>query len=199
MAEHVCPPWLSFTLTNAFRRRAQDPDRIVGPFVRTGDVVLDIGCGPGFFAVPMARMVGASGRVVAVDIHPGMLERTRRRAVRAGLGDRVKLHLAGRTAPGLDPAERADLALVFWMAHEVPDPGRLFAEIGAALKPGGRLLLVEPKLHVPAAAFAALVARAGSAGFVPEGEPRVRLSRAAVLGLRPAVSLDPSAANRDRT
>jgi ubiquinone/menaquinone biosynthesis C-methylase UbiE len=188
MAEHVCPPWLSFTLTNVFRRLAQDPDRTVGPFVRPGDVVLDVGCGPGFFAVPLARMVGENGRVVAVDIHPGMLERTRRRAVRAGAGDRVRLHLASRTSLGLDPGERADLALAFWMAHEVPDTVRLFAEIGAALKPEGRLLLVEPKLHVPGPSFEALLGLSEGAGFVRQGEPRIRLSRAAVLGLGPAVS-----------
>jgi ubiquinone/menaquinone biosynthesis C-methylase UbiE len=188
MAEHVCPPWLSFTLTNAFRRLAQDPDRIVGPFVRPGDVVLDVGCGPGFFTVPLARMVGDRGRVVAVDIHPGMLERTRRRAVRAGVGDRVRLHPASRAALGLDLAERADFALAFWMAHEVSDPGRLFAEIGAALKPDGRLLLVEPKLHVPGPSFDALLGLAEGAGFVRQGEPRIRHSRAVILGLRPAVS-----------
>jgi ubiquinone/menaquinone biosynthesis C-methylase UbiE len=188
MAEHVCPPWLSFTLTNVFRRLAQDPDRILGPFVRPGDVVLDVGCGPGFFAVPLARMVGQSGRVVAVDIHPGMLERTRRRADRAEVGDRVRLHLASRTSLGLDPGERADLALAFWMAHEVPDTERLFAEIGAALKPDGRLLLVEPKLHVPGPSFAALIGLAEGAGFVRQGQPRIRLSRAVLLGLRPAVS-----------
>lgn len=188
MAEHVCPPWLSFTLTNVFRRLAQDPNRILGPFVRPGDIVLDVGCGPGFFAVPLARMVGESGRVVAVDIHPGMLDRTMRRAVRAGAGDRVRLHLASRTSLGLDPGERADLALAFWMAHEVPDPERLFVEIGAALKSSGRLLLVEPKLHVPGPSFAALIGLAEGAGFVRLGEPRIRLSRAAVLGLGPAVS-----------
>lgn len=188
MAEHVCPPWLSFTLTNVLRRLAQDPDRILGPFVRPGDIVLDVGCGPGFFAVPLARMVGEGGCVVAVDIHPGMLERTRRRAVRAGVGNRVRLHLASRTRLGLDPGEGADLALAFWMAHEVPVPERLFAEIGAALRPDGRLLLVEPKLHVPGPTFAALIGLAEGAGFVRQGEPRIRHSRAAVLGLGPAVS-----------
>jgi len=179
MPEHVCPPWMSFTLTNVFRRISQDPDRILGGFIRPGDVVLDIGCGPGFFTVPMARMVGATGSVVAVDIHSGMLERTRKRAVRAGVSGRIRLHLAEKDRLGLDV--RADFALVFWMAHEVPDPGRLFAEIRDALKPEGRLLLVEPRMHVTEDAFAGLVGAAEGAGFVREGEERIRLSRAVVL------------------
>ena len=196
MHEHVCPPWLSFTLTNVFRRIAQDPDRILGRFIRPGDVVLDIGCGPGFFTIPMARMAGETGSVVAVDIHSGMLEKTRKRAVRAGVSGRIRLHLAEKDRLGLDV--RADLALAFWMAHEVPDPGRLFAEIWAALKPEGRLLLVEPRMHVAEDAFAGLVGAAEGAGFFREGEERIRLSRAVVL--RRSAAADPRSAPdyRDR-
>ncbi|MCK7462074.1 MAG: class I SAM-dependent methyltransferase [Sphingobacterium sp.] len=92
-------------------------------------------------------------RVVAVDIHPGMLERTRKRAARAGVSRTAsRLHLADKDRLGLD-CLRADFALAFWMAHEVPDPGRLFAGIRAALKPEGRLLLVEPRMHVAEVCF----------------------------------------------
>jgi hypothetical protein len=75
------------------------------------------------------------------------------------------------------------------MAHEVPDPGRLFAGIRAALKPEGCLLLVEPRMHVAEDAFAGLVGAAEGAGFVREGEEHIRLSRAAVL--RPSVVAGP--------
>lgn len=196
MPEHVCPPWMSFTLTNVFRRMTQDPDRILGRFIRPGDVVLDIGCGPGFFTVPMARMAGETGSVVAVDIHPGMLERTRKRAARAGVSGRVRLHLAEKDRLGLDI--RADFALAFWMAHEVPDPGLLFAGIRAALKPEGRLLLVEPKMHVAEVSFAGLVGAAEGAGFLREGEERIRLSRAAVLRRTAAAGLRSAPDERDR-
>src|SRR5512135_861184 len=94
MTEPRCPAWLSFTLTNVFRRMAQDPVRILRPFLRDGDTALDIGSGPGFFTVPMARMVGEHGLVVAVDVQQEMLDRTRRRAERAGVAGRIKLHLA---------------------------------------------------------------------------------------------------------
>jgi len=71
------------------------------------------------------------------------------------------------------------------MAHEVAEPKRLFAEILAALKPGGLLLLVEPRMHVSEGYFAEMVADAESAGFARQGEEAIRLSRAVVLR-RPA-------------
>jgi ubiquinone/menaquinone biosynthesis C-methylase UbiE len=179
MTEPLCPAWLSFTLTNVFRRMAQDPVRILRPFVRDGDTALDIGCGPGFFAVPMARMVGDHGLVVAVDIQREMLDRTRRRAERAGVAGRIRLHLATKDSLGLDL--KADFALAVWMAHEVDRLERFFGEILDSLKPEGRLLLVEPRVHVPEHRFAEIVAAAVSAGFEPHPAEAVRLSRATLL------------------
>ena len=179
MAEPLCPAWLSFTLTNIFRRMAHDPVRILRPFLREGDTALDVGCGPGFFTVPMARMIGDRGLVVAVDIQPKMLEKTRRRGERAGVAGRIRLHLAAADSLGLDV--KADFALVFWMAHEVDDLKRFFAEIFAGLKPGGSLLLVEPRGHVMGLRFAEIVAAAVSAGFEPHETAPIRVSRAAVL------------------
>jgi len=179
MTEPLCPVWLSFTLTNIFRRMAQDPVRILRPFLREGDTALDIGCGPGFFTVPMARMVGDRGLVVAVDIQQAMLDRTRRRAERAGVAGRVRLHLAAADGLGLDV--KADFALAVWMAHEVDRLERFFGEILAALEPGGRLLLVEPRVHVPERRYAEIVAAAVSAGFEPHETEAVRLSRATLL------------------
>lgn len=184
MHEPLCPAWLSFTLTNVFRRMAHDPARILGPFVREGGTVLDIGCGPGFFTVPMARLVGARGLVVAVDIQPKMLEKARRRAERAGVVGRVRLHLAGKDSLGLK--EKVDFALAFWMAHEVDDLRRFFGEVLEAMKPGGLLLLVEPLRHVGPRRYEEIVAAAVSAGFEAGEAVAVRLSRAVVL--RPAAA-----------
>lgn len=184
MAEPLCPAWLSFTLTNVFRRMAHDPVRVLSPYVRAGDVALDIGSGPGFFTIPLARKVGESGLVVAVDIQPKMLEKTRRRAVRAGVAGRIRLHLATTESLGLDM--QSDFALVFWMAHEVEDLDRLFLEIRTALKPGGVALLVEPRGHVSEQRFEEILLAARGAGFTSSLAAPVRFSRAAVL--RPATS-----------
>ena len=171
---------MTWTLINPVRRLTQDPEKILRPFIKEGAAVLDVGCGPGYFTTAMAGLVGSGGRVIAADIQEWMLKRARRRVEKAGLADRVNFHLSRPVSLDLPP-DGADFALAFWMAHEVPDKERLFAEILAALVPGGILLLVEPRMHVGAPAFAAIVGAAARSGFLPAGTIPIRLSRAVLL------------------
>ena len=63
MATHVCPWWaVPFTIDPPFRRFLHDPQKIVGPYIKPGMTVLDVGCGVGYLSVPMARIVGDQGR-----------------------------------------------------------------------------------------------------------------------------------------
>ena len=172
-AEHA--GWLSTPL----RRLLHDPRRVLDGLVAAGDTVIDFGCGPGFFTLPMAEMVGPEGRVVAVDLQAAMLDRVRLRAERAGLASRITLHRCAADSVGDLPA--ADAALAFYMVHEVPDVARFLGEVAGALKPGGRFLLVEPRGHVSASAFAATVEIAAAAGLRPVATPRVRFSRTSVF------------------
>ena len=140
---------------------------------------MDVGCGMGWFTIPMAKMVGDQGRVVAVDFQQQMLDGLWRRAQRAGMAERIQVHRCERNRLGVNVP--ADFALAFAMVHEVPDARRLLAEVQACLKPGGKLLLAEPRLHVSAKAFAATVAVAKELGFRTVQEPRIRWCRAVVL------------------
>jgi ubiquinone/menaquinone biosynthesis C-methylase UbiE len=176
---HVCPWWLIWTFDNPLRRVFHKPERLLAGLVKPGDHCLDLGCGIGYFTIPMATMVGDSGAVTAVDVQPQMLEGVRRRAQRAGLESRVRLHLA--TGPGLDVHDPVDFALAFWMLHEVPDQSAFLQGVFAALEPGGRFLLVEPKGHVTRAAFEESVARAARIGLRQAAIPPVSFSRAVLL------------------
>lgn len=104
MAGHICPWWGGYFLDNRFRRLLHDPEKIVGPYVRPGMTVIDVGCGMGLFAIAMAKMVGQSGLVIAVDLQQKMLDVLRRRAETAGVADRIQLHRCagspGRRCPG---------------------------------------------------------------------------------------------------
>jgi ubiquinone/menaquinone biosynthesis C-methylase UbiE len=175
---HRCPPWFCFTFDNRFRRLIHDAAKLFSPFVREGAAVLDIGPGKGYFSIPLACLVGESGRVFAADIEPEMLKAIETRAAKAGVAGRVTTLLVRPDALAY-PA--ADFVLLFWMLHEIAAPDPVLREIRRCLKPGGRVFIAEPKLHVGGAAFEASVKRCESAGFEVESRPRVAFSRAVVL------------------
>jgi ubiquinone/menaquinone biosynthesis C-methylase UbiE len=175
----VCPATRAGFLTTPLRRLINDPGRILRGLVHEGDTAVDFGCGPGFFTLPMAQMVGPRGRVIAIDLQAEMLERLRARLSRAGLAERViERQCAADTVGEIEPS---DFALAFYMVHEVPDAARFLREAAAALKPGGRFLLVEPSGHVSEQAFADTMDHARAAGLEPLSRPRIRMSRAALL------------------
>lgn len=175
----VCPAKHGRFLVSGVRRWLHSPRKIVGPYIHSGETAVDLGCGPGYFTLPMAEMVGDSGRVIAADLQPEMLEMLRERAVAAGLESRTELHQCRPDAIGLK--EPVDFALAFYMVHELPDPAAFFREVRGALKPGGRLLVVEPKFHVSAEAWRRTGELARAAGFEEHGGPRVTLSRSALF------------------
>lgn len=178
----VCSAEHAGWLASPLRRLLHDPRRILAGLAAPGETAIDFGCGPGYFTLPLAEMVGPGGRVVAVDLQGAMLERLRQRAVRAGLAERITLHPCVADAVGELP--QADAALAFFMVHEVPDVAGFLAEASGALRTGGRFLLVEPRGHVSAEAFAATVALAEAAGLTQVAAPRVRLSRTTLFARR---------------
>src|SRR5512136_1936243 len=122
MAGHVCPWWLGYVLVSPLRRLWQRPDQILAPYVGEGMVVLEPGCGMGFFTLDLARIVGPRGRVVAVDVQERMLAGLRRRAGKAGLSDRIEARLAQPETLGVaDLVGLVDVALALHVVHEVPD------------------------------------------------------------------------------
>lgn len=183
MAEHrICPWWLGYLLACPLRRLVQDPERVLGPYVRHGMTVLEVGPGMGFFTLDLARMVGAPGRVVAVDIQPEMISHLKRRLAKAGILERVDARLAGADSMGLaDLTGKIDFVLAFAVVHELTAPDRFFVEAARTLKPGGGLLLAEPTGHVRGSKFEQQLALAAQAGLRLIGRPRVRRCHAALL------------------
>lgn len=72
----ICPWWMTYTFDNPLRRLLHDRRRILGPFVRPGMRVADIGCGMGYFTLGLADLVGPQGKVLAVDLQKRQLEGT---------------------------------------------------------------------------------------------------------------------------
>jgi len=177
--DHVCPWWLAYSFDNPLRRRLHPPEQLFAGLVKPGDTAVDVGCGMGHFTLGLARMVGPQGRVVAVDLQEMMLARVRRRAEKAGLLDRIRLHCAGKAS--LELRLEADFVVASWMVHEVPDRAAFLREIAAVMKPGARFFVAEPRGHVSAEELESTVALAEAAGLRVESRPRVALSRAVVF------------------
>lgn len=179
---YVAPYWSHWWVDHGVRRWLHRPQKLFGPHVTDGMTVLDVGCGMGVFSLPMARMVGPEGRVIAVDIEQRALDVLIERAAKTGLTDRIVARRCPADDLGLaEFAAQAGFALAFWMVHEAPDLGGFLAQVRAALRPGGRFLVVEPHFHVGRAEFVREVAAAQSAGFALMRRPRVWFSRAALL------------------
>ncbi len=109
--------------------------------LRPGDTVLELGPGPGYFTIEAARMVGPSGRIVCLDLQPGMIEMLARRLGEQGaanahplLGDATRLPLADASA---------DAAFLVTVLGEIPDRPAALRELRRVLRPGAVLSFTE--------------------------------------------------------
>ena len=176
----VCNWWIAYTFDNPLRRLIHNPSKVLGSYVKKGMTVMDLGCGMGHFSIGMARLVGSTGRVIAVDLQQKMLNVLERRVHRAGLSDRISPHLCRANDIGIK--EPVDFILAFWMVHEVPDPNEFFQQLKALLTAEGKILIAEPKMHVSANDLERTLDIAQSCGLQCIDRPAVRLSHSALLG-----------------
>jgi ubiquinone/menaquinone biosynthesis C-methylase UbiE len=182
MAHRVCPWWIGYLLASPLRRLWQDPRKILSPYVTTGATVLEPGPGMGFFTLDLARLVGPTGRVIAIDVQPQMLGALRKRARRADLEGRVETRLASESSLGVDDlAGKVDFVLAFAVVHELADVSGFFRDVAKALVPGGRILVAEPRGHVSEVELAKTIETAAVAGLRVAERPAVRGSRTALL------------------
>jgi SAM-dependent methyltransferase len=120
----------------------EQPDQLVGLLnLRRGETVADIGAGTGYFTRRLAQAVGPRGRVLAEDVQPEMIALLKNITARLGFTN-VTPVLGTITDPRL-PAASVDLALMVDVYHEFDMPYEMMQAICLALKPGGRLVLVE--------------------------------------------------------
>ncbi|MFW2369068.1 MAG: class I SAM-dependent methyltransferase [Desulforhopalus sp.] len=179
LRNRVCPVERAGSLDNRIRRWLQNPQRILIPYIKEGMTVLDLGCGPGFFSIEIAQMVGKAGRVIASDLQDGMLQKLRSKLQGTDLADRITLHRSGEENIGV--SEKVDFVLAFYMVHEVPDQKEFFKEIYSIVNPKGQILIVEPPLHVSRKAFEETIRTAEDAGFESVERPKVFLSKTMIL------------------
>ncbi len=124
------------------RDAQQRPDEVIRRLeIKSGQVVADIGAGSGYFARRFATAVGPTGKVLAVDIEPGLLEYIRHRAEQEGQANLTTV-LASETDPKLAPGS-VDLVFVCNTIHHFDDRPAYIQLMKSALRPGGRVVVVD--------------------------------------------------------
>lgn len=133
--------WIEFMLRPELRGApsAEETLKLIGP--RPGQMVADVGCGPGFFTLPAAVAVGPTGRVYAVDIATQMLELVRARAAAARL-DNVETRQASELALPLDDAS-ADVTICGLVLHDLVDRVAMARELARITRPDGAIAVIE--------------------------------------------------------
>ena len=132
------PEKLAFLLNNPIRRYFAAPEKLIEKFqINSGDVVVDFGCGPGYFTIPLARI---ARKVVGVDVSTRMLDKV---AVYARKNEvAVELLQSDGTRINL-PDSSVDVIVLIHVFHEIEDRAKVLLEFARILKHSGRVLIVE--------------------------------------------------------
>lgn len=134
---HLGASWLE----RPEREREERTDLLLDMLALPADaIVVDLGAGTGYFSFPIAEKLG-TGKVLAVDIQPEMLQLIEQRKASAGISN-IETVLATECDPGL-PAAQVDLVLLVDAYHEFSCPREVMTGVARALAPGGRVALVE--------------------------------------------------------
>jgi len=114
--------------------------------LKPGQAVLEVGCGPGFFTVPAAKIVGPEGNILAFDVNPFAVKHVQNKIDVAGVTN-AKVIIADAANAGL-PDHSFDLAFVFGLAHPLGNMKEIWQELHRVIKPGG-MLSIEGRLRAP--------------------------------------------------
>lgn len=180
--KRLIPVESSWQLDFPFRSWIQNPQKVLAGRIKEGMVVLEVGCGPGFFTPEVARMVGKTGKVIAADLQDGMLQKLNKKIKGTAVEGRIKLHKCEIDKIGI--TEKVDLVLAFSMMHEVVDKKRFLIEIKSILNPDGRVYIIETMIHPPKRDFYDTIAKADEAEFEIVEKPRLFWSRVVILKAR---------------
>ena len=157
-----------------FRDMVRPPQLVLAEIdIQPGSHVLDYGCGTGVFSFAAARIVGAGGKVWAVDVQPAAVRRVERIASKKGLSNVEAIRTDCGTAL---PDESIDVVLLYDVLHDLRDPEAVLAELHRLLKPGSSLSVSDH--HMKEADILAGVTAGGGFVLVAKGKRTYTFRRA---------------------
>ena len=146
---HVMGPGGIVWLERPERETEEQPQLVIDALeIKAGQTIADLGAGSGYYSFRIAPLVGPTGKVMAIDIEPAMLEAIAQRATREHVAN-IRPVLGSARDPNLAP-HSVDLLFMVDVYHELEYPYEVMTKVRAALKPGGRVALVEYRAEDPA-------------------------------------------------
>ena len=170
----------STNLDNKLRKWLQNPYTLLAPFVHPKMTVIDLGCGPGFFTLPMADMVGNQGTVIAIDTQEEMLKKLNQKMALDHCSVVSTINNHGKAISFHSPI---DFILAAYVLHEIPNLKEWLQSLYASLRTGGQMLVMEPNFVVSKKAFKRTIAQLESVGFLIIDRPSILLSKS-VLAIK---------------
>jgi ubiquinone/menaquinone biosynthesis C-methylase UbiE len=133
------------TLILRLRDILNPPQKILGQIdnIRPGAHILDYGCGPGSYSIAASKLVGPTGKVYAVDIHPLAVPGVEKKIAEKGIPN-IETLLTDCNL-GI-PDASIDVVLLIYVLHDFKDPGSILSELGRVLKPDGILVVKDQNL-----------------------------------------------------
>jgi predicted methyltransferase len=145
---HVMGPGGIIWLERAERETEEQPQLVIDALeIKPGQTIADLGAGSGYYSFRIAPLVGPTGRVLAIDIEPAMLEAVAQRATREHVAN-IRPVLCSERDPNLAP-HSVDLLFMVDVYHELEYPYEVLSKVREALKPGGRVALIEYRAEDP--------------------------------------------------
>jgi predicted methyltransferase len=149
---HVMGPGGILWLERRERETEEKPQLLIDALeIKPGQTIADLGAGSGYYSFRIAPLVGSTGKVLAIDIQPAMLEVIAQRASRERIANLAAVRASVRD-PNLAPGS-VDLLFMVDVYHELEYPYEVMTKVRAALKPGGRVALIEYRAEDPRVAI----------------------------------------------
>jgi ubiquinone/menaquinone biosynthesis C-methylase UbiE len=127
----------AFVMDNFIRRLVSPPTKKISGFTRLGSIVADVGCGPGYFTIPIAHLVGSTGKVYAVDSDPKSVNIVQAKSAARGFGNIIEAHTASAGDMKFIPDGTVDFVFANGVLCCMTDHKGAIAEIKRILKPSG--------------------------------------------------------------
>lgn len=145
---HVMGPGGVSWLERPQREREERPQLTIAALqIEAGQTIADLGAGSGYYTFRIAPLVGERGRVLAIDVEPRMLRIISKRAEREGV-ENISTVLGTPSDPNLEP-NSIDLLFMVDVYHELEYPFEVMTKVREALRPGGRVALIEYRAEDP--------------------------------------------------